>query len=493
MLNMSQTNDIRDLKCCGMKISEIVNITGRNYRTVKKYLGKNDFTEQPPISSKRPSILDPYKERISEWLQEDRKHWVKQSHTAQKVYERLKEEEHYTGSYDTVQKYMKSVRSDVQLKATQELVWAPGYAQVDFGEADFYEDDECVRRKYLTASFPFSNDGYSQVFGGETAECVCQGLKDIFEYIGGVPVELVFDNATGVGKRIHDKIIETKLFAEFRAHYGFRVRFCSPRSGWEKGNVENKVGTIRRNLFVPIPHYHDVIEYNKSLLDEHQKKASELHYKKQVEISKLFEEDSKALLCLPAKPFIVRRYEWFKADGYGKICMEGRHYYSTCPENHGRKILAAIYAHHIDILKPNGDLLVSHKREYGEGRTDTSDNSTMLDVLYRNAGAWMNSGVRQDAPDVLRNYLDGLPKPELKERLHLLRDISREYGYPAALNAMGLAAERGDVNKSDATVIAARITGYGIQTPPSEGPALNIYDEAFLTNRISNGKKEATV
>ena len=68
------------------------------------------------------------------------------------------------------------------------------------------------RRKYLVVSFPYSNDGFAQVFGGETAECVCQGLKNIFKYIGGVPRLLVFDNATGVGRRIGDRIHETELF-----------------------------------------------------------------------------------------------------------------------------------------------------------------------------------------------------------------------------------------------------------------------------------------
>lgn len=62
---------------------------------------------------------------------------------------------------------------------------------MDFGEADFYEAGTLIRKKYLTVSFPYSNDGYSQVFGGETAECVCQGLQDIFEFIGGVPPLLV--------------------------------------------------------------------------------------------------------------------------------------------------------------------------------------------------------------------------------------------------------------------------------------------------------------
>lgn len=132
---------------------------------------------------------------------------------------------------------MKKCRSFQTEKANLELIWDPGPAQVDFGEADFYEAGKLCRKKYLTVSFPYSNDGYSQVFGGETAECVCQGLQDIFEFIGGVPPLLIFDNATGVGRRIGDAIHESELFSRFRAHYHFRVRFCNPYSGWEKGNL----------------------------------------------------------------------------------------------------------------------------------------------------------------------------------------------------------------------------------------------------------------
>ena len=82
-----------------------------------------------------------------------------------------------------------------------------------------------------------------------------KGLVDIFEFIGGVPPMLIFDNATGVGRRIGDVIHETELFSRFRAHYHFRVRFCNPYSGWEKGNVERKVDYNRANLFVPVPHF----------------------------------------------------------------------------------------------------------------------------------------------------------------------------------------------------------------------------------------------
>lgn len=480
MLTMSQINHIKDLSNCGYRISEIAKETGTDPKTIRKYLSQEDFSPAPPVLAEKPSILDPFKPVIDQWLEEDKKHWSKQHHTAQRVYDRLVEEQGYTGSYSIVQRYLKKCRTQRVEKANLELIWDPGPAQVDFGEADFYEAGKPCRKKYLTVSFPYSNDGYSQVFGGETAECVCQGLLDIFEFIGGVPPLLVFDNATGVGRRVGDSIHESELFSRFRAHYHFRVRFCNPYSGWEKGNVERKVGYNRANLFVPVPHFTEIEKYNRKLLLRHEKKAEELHYKKQVPIRELFEEDRKALLVLPPKRFNVCRYEWMNADGYGKVCMDGKHFYSTSPGNAKHKVLVGIRAHTVDILNEGGQLLTSHRRMFGEGRTDVSDYSTTLAVLMKNAGAWHESGLRRETPDILREYMDAQPKEKLRGCLRMLNDLTGQYGFHAAASAMEMAASRGNVNICDAAVLAARITGYGIDTPPQPGPSLGVYDEMFL-------------
>ncbi|MEG2060188.1 MAG: IS21 family transposase, partial [Lachnospiraceae bacterium] len=143
MLKMSQINHIRDLSKCGYKVSEIHKETGVDHKTIEKYLAKEDFSEEPPIQKTRKSILDPYKPLIAQWLEEDKNHWRKQRHTAKRIYDRLSSEHGYTGSYDTIRKYVHKIRKDTQLKASQELIWLPGYAQVDFGEADFYEENKC--------------------------------------------------------------------------------------------------------------------------------------------------------------------------------------------------------------------------------------------------------------------------------------------------------------------------------------------------------------
>jgi hypothetical protein len=41
-----------------------------------------------------------------------------------------------------------------------------GEAQVDFGQAEFYEKGKLIKGHYLNMSFPYSNAGYTQIFRG---------------------------------------------------------------------------------------------------------------------------------------------------------------------------------------------------------------------------------------------------------------------------------------------------------------------------------------
>lgn len=450
-------------------------------KTVRKYLKQDDFSPQPTSKTPRPSRLDAHKHLIDRWLKEDETRWYKQRHTGKRIYERLLDESPgFDCSYNIVQRYVREVRSaNRERRANQELIWHPGETQADFGEAEFIERGVKIRKKYLTLSFPHSNNSFTQVFGGETGECVCQGLKDIFSYIGGVPRLIVFDNATGVGRRVGEVIRETKLFQQFRAHYGFSVRFCNPQSGHEKGNVENKVGYTRRNMFVPEPAFDNVEAFNAELLEAHRAKAEELHYKKLLPIKELYRGDEAALLRLPGKPFEVCRYEYLKTDGYGKIHIDARHHYSTRPEYAGREVLVGIRAHTVEVLDSDKQLVVRHTRQYGLTRSDTVDYRTSLAILLRNAGAWPNSGIRELVSPVLKGVMDSQPRDELRQTLRTLHVLSTRYSFETAVKAVeeGIRINRGAF--CDAAVLAARMSEYGLDTEAEHGPDLNVYD-AFL-------------
>ena len=88
--------------------------------------------------------------------------------------------------------------------------------------------------------------------------------------------------------------------------------------------------------------------------------------------------------------------------------------------------------------------------------------------------------MRRETPDALRAYMDAQPKEKLKDCLRIMNELTNQYGFQAAASAMEMACSRGNINICDTSVLAARITGYGINTPPETGPSLEVYDEAFL-------------
>jgi transposase len=453
-------------------------------KTVRKYLKQTDFSPTKPVKKEVSSKLDPYKAQILQWLEDDKRTWYKQKHTAKRIHERLKEhDETYDCSYLLVQRFVKKQRElqQSQQQGFLELVWHPGEAQADFGEVECIDSGVRTRNKFFTMSFPYSNIGLTQLFRGESSECVCQGLKDMFHEIGGVPQIIIFDNATGVGRRMGAVVRESKLFASFRAHYGFSIRFCNLNAGHEKGHVENKVGYTRRNWFVPIPEFDDINEYNRGLLKKYREKAAEIHYKKRIRIQALFEEDQNHLLELPASHFDVCRYVYQKANGYGNVRVDGNHFYSTCPEFAGREVLVGIRAQSVDIYRENGDILVSHERRFGSERTDSIDYRTSLAMLMRNAGAWPNSGLREIVPASVREYFDTQERVVLKQALRTMYHLSEQYDIEHAIQAFELAvSQHGQSPLADAAVFAARMAELDLEQASPDEPDLAVYDR-FLS------------
>ena len=63
-------------------------------------------------------------------------------------------------------------------------------------------------------------------------------------------------------------------------HHRFKGEFCNPESPQEKGNVENKVGYIRRNYLLPPPEIVDLEKFNEELLRACKEDLEREHYVK---------------------------------------------------------------------------------------------------------------------------------------------------------------------------------------------------------------------
>ncbi len=93
------------------------------------------------------------------------------------------------------------------------------------------------------------------VFPTERQDAFLLGQRWAFEFWGGVPKSVVYDNLKPAVSRLlqgHSRQ-EQQAFRHFHSVYGYEAVFANPAAGWEKGSVENLVGYARRTYFVPLP------------------------------------------------------------------------------------------------------------------------------------------------------------------------------------------------------------------------------------------------
>ena len=445
---MEQIKYIR--KCCikkGESISSVAKKTGQDWRTVKKYVEKDNFNEDIKSVTAGKSKLDRFKPIIDGWLKEDLKMPVKQRHTAVKVFNRLKDEysEIFDASIRTVSTYVAAKKKELfgNKDAFLPLSHPAGEAQADFGEFVFAEDGLETKGYYLTLSFPYSNASYWQVFRGQNLECLLTGLKSIFDYMGGVPTTIWFDNLSPVVVTIK-KNGERKLtegFEKFAMHYNFEHNFCNPNSGHEKGSVESKVGYNRRNYFVPMPRISSISEYNKELFAVANKDMNRLHYKKKELISNLFIEDKKLFLPLPKYDYEVYKLEKHKLDAYGKITIDKGYIYSISPSFAGKEVWVKITVDKVIIQDDDYKQIIAHDRLYGN-KKESMNWIPYLDLMAKRPNALKYTSFYTDMPQGLKEYFNSCKLEEKKVGLKVLCRILNDIDIHRATEIFSIAHQK---------------------------------------------------
>ena len=102
----------------------------------------------------------------------------------------------------------------------------------------------------FVATLGHSRRVHVRAFPGERQEHWFEGMEGAFRAFGGVPEEVLLDNARALVLH-HDPasrevVLNPKLHA-FARHWGFRVRACAPYRARTKGKDERGVGYVKRN------------------------------------------------------------------------------------------------------------------------------------------------------------------------------------------------------------------------------------------------------
>ncbi|WP_434614631.1 IS21 family transposase [Arthrobacter sp. A5] len=486
---MSVQENIRRLDSQGVPVREIARRLGISRDSVAKYADREDFSPVPPAPLARPggSVLTGFEHIIQGWLGEDQRRNRKQRHTAKRIFDRLVDEHGFTGTYSPVQRFVKkwTARNRQAGEGFTELVWPAGTVQVDFGQAEAIIAGIRQILHILVVTFPFSNMRFVQAYRGETAECVSHGLRRVFEHAGAVPRQMVFDNATGIGRRVGTKVVETKLFGAFKLHYRSESRYCNPYSGHEKGNVENAVGFLRRNFMVPEPEAATLAGLNEVLLARCDALATTTHYRKGLSVGELFAHDVSASLALPGVAFDPVRYESRKADKTGNILIDGNTY-AAGPAFHSRNLTVGLRHDVVQILDEHSAPVRSFPRAFGHQAQTIFEPASLVPLLVTKPGAWGHSPLRALVTDPVRDWLD---KATVKDRRRLLSAVdaaSGSAGFDAAMQAADTLIQRGDEPDMAALGMLARRLAHGTE-PAAANVDLSIYD-TFTTLETTTGE-----
>ncbi len=208
---------------------------------------------------------------------------------------------------------------------------------------------------------------------------------------------MVFDNLSAAVAHIgsgKDRIL-TEGFKRFVEHYGIEPVFCNASAGWEKGNVENKVGYERRNMFVPVPTILDFDQFNRKLLKCCERDMQREHYRKGHLIADLFEADRQAMLPMNPIDFKVSRFQAAKADKYGKVMFE-TNLYSSSPKLAQEHVYLEITSDSVTIMDIKYNPVVTHCRLYEK------DGESMDWLPY--ISLMLNAPMQLNIQAFIRNY-----------------------------------------------------------------------------------------
>lgn len=420
MLAMAQVDYISFLREKeGLSINSLAQRLGINWRTAKKYADRDNWSPKIKKKGKRSSILDPFLDVIDAWLTEDLSRKRKIRHTNIRIYQRLRDECGYTGGIRTVTGYVSRRKKELtqEQQAYTELVHPGGEAQIDFGTTDIIYEGAWLQVKYLIMSFPYSNAAYLVVFPRENLTCFLEGLKQLFAQAGGVPRKLWFDNLSAAVATIkgHGERGLTDMFHRFKLHYRFEAVFCNPNAGYEKGNVENKVGTSRRNWFVPIPVMTSWEQMNQLMHQKAEEAMDYEHYKHKQSVRSLWEEEQTKLLQLPRDPFEVVHLETARLDKYGNLHRDNERL-SVPDGGANQPVSLKVYWDRLEVMDGANETLAVLLQP-SSLKQQPFDWIRELEQVKHKPRAIPYTLVYSALPETLQQYLDVADLPHRKQRM----------------------------------------------------------------------------
>lgn len=315
-------------------------------------------------------VIDPVKPIIEAWIDEDRDRPRKQRHSAQRIFERLVSEHGFEGSAVSVRRYvreLKQAHDEATKKVYAVLAFEPGEeAQVDWGQGEIELNHEREQVQLFCMRMAFSRASFVRAYRSQNMESFLDGHVRAFEFFGGIPDRLAYDNLKTAVNRVgkgRERDLNPK-FAEMKSWYLFDARFCNVASGNEKGHVENLVKRAQSNFMTPLPIVESLDDLNEQLaaacLAELDRQTADGRSARE-----LWDEEQARLNSLPELPFPACRTQSARANKQSLVSIDGNHY-SVPIRFASTRLDIRAYVDRIEIIAEGG-IIATHARSEGKG------------------------------------------------------------------------------------------------------------------------------
>ena len=424
--------EIRQRRLKGESQRSIARVLGISRNTVKKYCEGATVPWERVERPRDPSVMTPEVTAfIAACLKSDEESPSKQRHTARRIYDRLVAEMGFTGGESTVRLYVRKLRGKTP-EAFVPLAFAPGEAvQIDWGESTVYVDGEKIVTNLFCARLCHSDAPFVRAYRRQNSESFQEALVHCFEYFGGVPRQVIFDNAkVAVKDGFGANAKATDSYAALAAHYGFEPVFCNIASGNEKGLVEGLVGFSRRNFCVPIPQVESMDELNAMLLERCQSYLEHRIKGKEADVGTLYQLERQALYPLPPYRYDPAKRTEARVNAYSTVRYDTNSY-SVPVRLCGKTVSIKALPERIEIFS-EGESVAVHQRCFGRYQSIYCLEH-YLPLLERKGRALFHARpVRDNVPD---SFLNWLKRQNLKPKaLVALLEQSLAFGYEAVMN-----------------------------------------------------------
>ena len=255
--------------------------------------------------------------------------------SAQRIWQDLRDEEVFPGSYSCVKRFVRRLGSGRPVPFRR-MECAPGEeGQVDFGTgAPVVGPDGRRRRPHaFRIVLSHSRKGYSEVVFRQTTEDFLRALENAFRAFGGVPKVVVIDQLRAAVKRPDwfDPELNPKV-ESFCRHYGIVILPTQPYTPRHKGKVERGIAYVQDNALKGRT-FASLAEENRFLADWEARIADHrIHGTTRQQVKAVFETvERPALLPLPPDlfPCFQEAQRIVHRDGHVEV---DKAYYSVPPE-----------------------------------------------------------------------------------------------------------------------------------------------------------------